>query len=88
MSVLDSIPEENRAIFAEVIGSANAQLLASLEGRDEPSIEERKQVEDILSAAFMRCLQLNYESTARGVAIDNTIGAFLMRWPIEATDAP
>lgn len=36
-----------------------------------------------LGSEFCRNLRRDYEPTARGVAIDNAVGVFLLRWPID-----
>jgi hypothetical protein len=49
-------------------------------------LAERLAVEDILSAAFTTCLQEDDEPTRRGRDIDDLLGAFLRRWPIDLED--
>lgn len=66
--VVASLPEEMRAIFAEVIGQADPALLQTLYGKDEPSIDEREGVLRLLSAEFSRCLQSDDEPTERGLS--------------------
>jgi hypothetical protein len=55
-----------------------------LRSHEEPSRQERIIVEQILSNEFSYNLGPDYEPTARGRDIDNALGAFLLRWPIEA----
>ena len=82
-SVVDSLPAGNRAVFAEVVGKADPALLQTLGSTGEPSTEERESVLRILSAEFSRCLQPDDEPTERGRLVDDTLGAFLLRWPID-----
>jgi hypothetical protein len=73
-----------RSLFIELIREKDADLLASLSSHDVPSQQERRAVEEILSADFSRNLGTDYEPTQRGRDIDNLLGAFLLRWPIES----
>ncbi len=82
-SVIDSLPAELEAVFVEVVGAQNETLLQSLYNRQEPSRQERVEVTHILSDEFTRNLGPDDEPTARGRDIDNVLGAFLLRWPIE-----
>lgn len=83
-SVIDSLPHELEAVFVEVVGAQNEDLLRSLRSRQEPTRQERLDVERILSYEFTRNLGPDHEPTPRGRDIDNALGAFLLRWPIEA----
>jgi hypothetical protein len=85
-SVVESLPAEMRRLFAEVIGGKDVALLSSLLAHPEPDLAERLAVEDILSAAFTTCLQEDDEPTRRGRNIDDLLGAFLRRWPIDLED--
>lgn len=82
-TVVDSLPAEYRQIFVDVIRVRDANLLAALLNQGTPSIEEREAVEDVLSTEFSNHLSSDGEPTERGVAIDNALGAFLLRWPIQ-----
>ncbi len=81
-SVVDSLPEEMRAMFSEIVGSADPVLLLSLQNAEEPSQAQRTAIEDILANEFAQCLRPDYEPTARGKAVDNLMGAYLLGWPI------
>jgi hypothetical protein len=81
---VDTLPAQFRSLFIEVIGEKDSDLLASLSSHDEPSQGERRAVEEILSTEFSRNLRTDYEPTERGRDIDNMLGAFLLRWPIES----
>lgn len=80
--VIDSLPAEMRDLFVDVIGTQDSGLLSSFRAHAEPTQSERKAVEKILSDEFSRHLNPDYEPTERGRAIDNLLGAFLVRWPI------
>jgi hypothetical protein len=83
-NVLDSLPSRMRALFAEVIGARNPDLLAALVNHEEPTFAERVKVEDILANEFDHNLRENEEPTDRGIQVDELLGAFLIRWPIQA----
>jgi hypothetical protein len=82
-TVVDSLPAAYQSVFTEVIGEKNADLLASLLSHDVPSRDERVAVMNIMSTEFSRHLRPDDEPTDRGRDIDNALGAFLTRWPIE-----
>lgn len=82
MSVVDSLPDAMRELFSEVIGVEDPGLLTALGLTEEASEEQRVRVEGILSKEFTRCLGQDYEPTDRGKAVDDLLGAFLLRWPI------
>jgi hypothetical protein len=83
-NVLESLPAEFQALIAEIVGEKDGSLLAALRAHDEPSQAERGAVEEILSDEFCRNLGADDEPTPRGRAIDDALGAFLLRWPIDA----
>jgi len=82
-SVVDSLPYRLKSIFITVVGGQDDQLLESLRTQKEPTLQQRIAVERILSNEFSRNLGPDYEPTPRGRDIDNVLGAFLLRWPIE-----
>ena len=83
-NVLDSLPSEVRALVAEVLGKRDGALLAALRAHEEPTQQERNAVEQILSDEFCRNLGSSDEPTQRGRDIDDALGVFLLRWPIDA----
>ena len=82
-TAVESLPVELRDLFKEVIGNRNRQLLDELLTTEEPNKRQRAAVHEILTGEFSRCLQSDYEPTERGRQIDNLLGAFLLRWPVE-----
>ena len=82
-SVVETLPPEVQIIFVDVLGARDAALLSSLRTHTEPSREERHTVEELLSDEMSKHLGPDYEPTDQGRAIDDAIGAFLTRWPIE-----
>jgi hypothetical protein len=83
-NVLDSLPARFQPLVAEIIAQRDEALLAALRAQQEPSQAERSAVEEILSDEFCRNLGPDDEPTPRGRDIDDALGAFLLRWPIEA----
>ena len=84
MTVIESLPADMRSLFEEMVGERDPLLLADLKVASEATPDQRIAVEQILSAEFSRELRPDYEPTERGRAIDNLLGQFLLRWPIEA----
>lgn len=82
-TVIASLPAEHQGVIVEVLRANSPELLTALLSHDVPTRDEREDVEDILSTEFTRHLKPDYEPTERGVAVDNALGAFLLRWPIE-----
>jgi hypothetical protein len=83
-NVLDSLPSRFQSLVVEIIADRDQALLEALRARDEPSQADRSAVEEILSDEFCRNLGPDDEPTPRGRDIDDALGAFLLRWPIEA----
>lgn len=86
MNVIEGMPAEYRSIFVEILGRRDPELLSAL-SVGEPSREQREAVEDILADEFTDNLGPGHEPTARGALIDDALGAFLLRWPIEREPA-
>jgi len=82
-NVLDSLPTEYQPLVTEVLADHDQALLTALRATDQPSHDERIAVKDILVEEFCRNLQPDDEPTPRGRDIDNALGAFLLRWPIQ-----
>jgi hypothetical protein len=83
-NVVDSVPEQFRALFVEVIGEKDEELLTRLRTGTEPSREDRRRVEKLLGSEVMRELSgPDWEPTERGQALKRTVEEFLWLWPIE-----
>ncbi len=85
-SAIETIPEEYRAIVVAVLGARDAKLLKALQTREVPTRIDRVKVADALSSEFSNHLGPDYEPTEYGRSVDDALGAFLMRWPIERED--
>jgi hypothetical protein len=83
MNVVSSLPDDMQQMFVEIIGVHSSSLMSSLLEHQEPTLAEREAVEEILSNEFVHWLRPDDEPTDKGRKIDNLLGAFLRRWPIE-----
>lgn len=72
-----------REVFTAVLDEHDSDLLHSLRTSGEPSQREREAVEDILSDAFSENIDDDGEPTGRGRLLDDALGKFLLRWPID-----
>lgn len=82
-NVIDSLPPELQDVFIAVLDEHDSDLLGSLRASSEPSQDEREAVEDILSDVFSEHVGEEGEPAERGRLIDDALGKFLLRWPIE-----
>lgn len=82
-TVLDSLPERFRAVYVRELGAKDPELLTRLLSNEEPNRSDREAVEEILSTSFTHHLNDDYSPTPTGAMIDDALGAFLLRWPIE-----
>jgi len=85
--VIQALPSDMQEIFVETVGAIDPELLQALRAADEPTRAQRMAVLHVLSTEFCRHLQPDDEPTERGKLIDNTLGAFLLCWPIENESA-
>jgi hypothetical protein len=82
-TVFDELPAEFRDIVVELLGQRDPELLGALRNQTRPTLEQQEAVIDVLGDAFTEHLGPGHEPTARGLLIDNALGAFLTRWPAE-----
>jgi hypothetical protein len=54
-NVVQSIPEQLRALFVEILAERDANLLAGLQTEAEPTPEQREAVDDIFSSEIVWC---------------------------------
>jgi hypothetical protein len=85
-NVVESLPEDMKVPFSEIVGAEAPDLLASLGGTNEPSLADRVAVEEILLKEFVGCLRSDNQPTEEGKAVDDLLGQFLLRWPIIQAD--
>lgn len=82
-NVVESIPEQFRSLFVEVLAERDASLLAGLQNQAEPTPEQREAVDDIFSSEIVRELGPDYEASERGQQLKRAIEEFWYRWPNE-----
>ncbi|WP_146060449.1 hypothetical protein [Amycolatopsis sp. CA-128772] len=87
-NVIDEVPGKFRAVLVQLLRERDPGLLAALQARERPTPDQQEAVIDVMSGAFTEHLGADYEPTARGVLIDDALGAFLARWPAEELDEP
>jgi hypothetical protein len=83
-NVIESLPEQYRAVVVEILGQRDPALLSSLAAQQQPTQQEREAVEDLLADALSENFGPGHAPTERGTLIEHTIDAFLERWPIDA----
>ncbi len=86
-NVIDSLPEQVRPVFVEILGERAPDLLSSLRAREKPTLQEQEEVADILSDAFTEHFGPGHVPTEQGKLIDEALGMFLTRWPAEDLEA-
>lgn len=80
-NVVESIPEEFRTVFVDVLGEHDAALLAALRTQHEPTADQREAVDDIFSDEIVRELGPGHVPTERGHRVKRAIEEFWHRWP-------
>ncbi|GAA4883111.1 hypothetical protein [Actinomycetospora straminea] len=85
MSALDELREDVAATVRDVMRRRAPETLQALEATDDPSMSLRQEVEDVLAREFSSKdgLGPDWEPTPYGKQVDEAIGAFVMRFPIE-----
>jgi hypothetical protein len=81
-NVIERLPERLRSTFLEAVSKHDEQLLVQLRAKAEPSKEEREKIEEILADEYMLHVDSDYNPTEKGQLIDDTLGEFLICWPI------
>lgn len=84
MSALDKLDGESALVLREVLAKSAPDLLAALEASSEPTREVREQVVDVVADEFDEHVSgPDWEPTAWGKRVDEALGWFLDRFPIE-----
>ena len=82
-TVIDALPDEFRTVITNLLAERDPGLLHALQTQEKPTTDQQESVIDALADAFTEHLGPDGEPTAQGVLIDNALGAFLTRWPVE-----
>jgi hypothetical protein len=80
--VLDAVPPEDRALIVEELTRRNPTLLDELCSIQKLTNDQSDAVVDVLYGAMSDNYGPGHIPNARGKAIDNAIGAYLLAWPI------
>jgi hypothetical protein len=85
MSAVEQLPDDVADTVRLVLGRRAPDLLRALEATDDPATNLRQQVKIVLAKEFVSKdgLQSDHEPTAYGRRVDDAIGAFVMRFPVE-----
>jgi hypothetical protein len=85
VSALDQLREDVAATVRDVMARRAPQVLQALEATDDPAMPLRQEVEDVLAREFSSKdgLGPDWEPTPYGKRVDEAIGAFVLRFPIE-----
>ena len=84
MSSLDQLDDETRGVVREVLARREPHLLEALDVAAEPTAEQREQVVDVLASEFDDQVSgPAWEPSSWGKKVDNALGWFLKRFPIE-----
>lgn len=86
MSALDELDVESAFVLREVLSKSDPALLRTLEASNEPAREAREQVIDVVVEEFNDHVSgpPDWEPTVWGKRVDNALGWFLHRFPIES----
>lgn len=86
-NVIDSVPQEHRETFVQVLQQHNSVLLNALRAQEAPTIDQADDVTDVFARAFIVNVGPDEDHpTERAVQIDDALGAFLKRWPVEVLE--
>jgi hypothetical protein len=81
-NVLDAVPQEDRALIVEELARRKPVLLDELCSTQKPTNDQSDAVVDVLYRAMSENYGPGHIPNARGKAIDNAIGTYLLAWPI------
>jgi hypothetical protein len=85
MSALAELDDESALVIRAVLQKCDPDLLATLETSDEPVREVREQVLDVVADEFNEHVSpADSEPTPWGKRVDDALGWFLHRFPIES----
>ncbi|WP_433782387.1 hypothetical protein ACQPX6_21145 [Actinomycetospora sp. CA-101289] len=89
MNALDHLDPAAADTVRIVLGRRAPELLRTLEETDDPPMELRQQVKNVLAKEFVSKdgLQPDHEPTPHGRRVDDAIGTFVSQFPIERSHA-
>jgi hypothetical protein len=81
---LGELPHEVASLIDAVLQRRQPALAARLRAETDVALDDRAAVEDLLADEFSdEVFEPDYEPTAYGKQVDDAIGKFLVRFPIE-----
>ncbi len=81
-NALDVIAQEWRTVIVAELENRNPTLLAELRYLQQPTVNQRESVEELLSDALSENYGPCHLPNEYGLAIERAIDAFLFAWPI------
>jgi hypothetical protein len=85
VSALGKLDDESALVIREVLTRSDPDLLATLEASDEPAREVRERVLDVVADEFSENVHgADWEPTPWGKRVDDALGWFLHRFPIDS----
>jgi hypothetical protein len=85
MSALDKLDAESALVLRDVLTKCAPDLLAALDVSDEPTREVRERVLEVVADEFSdHVAGPDWEPTSWGKRVDDALGWFLHRFPIES----
>ena len=85
MSALDELDDESALVLRDVLRKCDPQLLATLEASNQPTHEVRERVLEVVADEFDEHVSsVDSEPSAWGKRVDDALGWFLHRFPIES----
>lgn len=76
------VNRNSSAVIAEELARRNPALLTELRNSQEPTIDQREAVEDLLADALSENWGPDHVPNDHGLAIERAINRFLEAWPI------
>lgn len=80
-NALDVIPAEARTVIVEELSHRDPILLEELRKTDEPTIEQRDAVNELLAIAVIKSLGPDWTPNEHGLAVEQAACVFNEVWP-------
>jgi hypothetical protein len=78
---LDVIPAAARTVIVEELSQRDPILLGELRKTDEPTINQRDAVNELLAIAVIKCMGPEWVPNAHGLAVERAARVFNEVWP-------
>lgn len=88
VNIIDELPEPHRGTFTSVLEKHDPELLRTLRSSSMPTIDAWQAVEEIFIDALSEHYGPGHEPDEIGKGIDNALGVFMTRWPIDTLAGP